>query len=90
MINKKCVYITCGSSGIGLGLAQFYAKFGNDVVLLARDTAKLDAAVRSCKEVLVNASQAIVGEVQLVDRPAGLFPAGIFPVLEAALSLEAG
>ena len=29
--------ITGGSSGIGLGLAHFYAKRGDDIVLLARD-----------------------------------------------------
>ena len=31
------VYITGGSSGIGLGLAHFCAKRGGDIVLLARD-----------------------------------------------------
>ena len=33
----KRVYITGGSSGIGLGLAHFYAKRGDDIILLARD-----------------------------------------------------
>ncbi|MEH6583406.1 MAG: SDR family NAD(P)-dependent oxidoreductase [Halioglobus sp.] len=59
---KKTVYITGGSSGIGLGLAHFYTKKGDDVVLIARDQDKLDVAVKSCESQSVVASQVIAGE----------------------------
>jgi 3-dehydrosphinganine reductase len=58
----KRVYITGGSSGIGLALAHFYAQRGDDIVLLARDQEKLDAAVSSCKRMSVNTGQVIEGE----------------------------
>jgi 3-dehydrosphinganine reductase len=60
-VTKK-VYITGGSSGIGLALAHFYAQRGDDIVLLARDQEKLDAAVISCKSMSVNVSQVIKGK----------------------------
>ena len=60
-MNRKRVYITGGSSGIGLGLAQFYAGAGDDVVLLARDQSKIDEAVASCKNLAASASQLICG-----------------------------
>mgnify|MGYP001555760032 FL=1 len=47
---KQCVYITGGSSGIGLGLAHYYAQAGDDITLLARDQAKLAKAVDSCEK----------------------------------------
>jgi 3-dehydrosphinganine reductase len=56
---KKRIYITGGSSGIGLGLARHYASAGNDLVLLARDQSKLDAAVSACRDLAVNAGQVI-------------------------------
>jgi 3-dehydrosphinganine reductase len=59
---KKTVYITGGSSGIGLGLAHFYTKRGDDVVLLARDQKRLDVAVSACKSLSVYSSQVIAGE----------------------------
>ena len=40
MTIKRRVYITGGSSGIGLALAKLYAKTGDDIVLLARDQAR--------------------------------------------------
>jgi 3-dehydrosphinganine reductase len=60
-VTKK-VYITGGSSGIGLALAHFYAQRGDDIVLLARDQKKLDAAISSCKRMSVSSSQVIEGE----------------------------
>lgn len=59
---KKRIYITGGSSGIGLGLARFYAKAGHDIILLARDQEKLNAAVSSCLSMTVTPSQIIKGE----------------------------
>ncbi len=59
---RKRVYITGGSSGIGLGLAQYYAKMGCDIILMARNQEKLDAAVSACNSVAVNSGQVIKGE----------------------------
>lgn len=61
MSPRQCVYITGGSSGIGLGLARFYASEGCDVVLLARDRAKLDVAADSCRKVAASPEQNICG-----------------------------
>jgi 3-dehydrosphinganine reductase len=58
----KRVYITGGSSGIGLALAQFYAMAGDDVVLLARNPGKLDDAVNTCRRASVRPEQAIAAE----------------------------
>ncbi len=38
---RKRVYITGGSSGIGLALACFYAERGDDVILLARGSGQV-------------------------------------------------
>ena len=61
-MNRKRIYITGGSSGIGLGLAQYYAGVGNDVVILARNSQKIDAAVSLCQALTVRAGQLVVGE----------------------------
>ncbi len=48
---------------MGKGLAQFYAAQGNDLVLLARDTAgHLQQAVDSCREIAPDPGQTIVAE----------------------------
>jgi len=60
--SRKRVYITGGSSGIGLGLAQFYVRAGSDVVLIARDEIKLDAAVSLCGNLRVDAGQLVAAE----------------------------
>ena len=60
--SRKRVYITGGSSGIGLGLAQFYVRAGNDVVLIARDEVKLDAALILCNRMRADASQRVAAE----------------------------
>ena len=62
MMSRKRVYITGGSSGIGLALAHFYAQRGDDIVLLARDKAKLKAAVSGCRKASADPGQAISGE----------------------------
>jgi 3-dehydrosphinganine reductase len=61
-MTKKRIYITGGSSGIGLGLAQFYARRGDDVVLLARDPVKLEAAITSCAMQALHDDQVITSE----------------------------
>ncbi len=43
----KCVYITGGSSGIGLSTAELLAKEGADVIIFARGQERLEEAVRS-------------------------------------------
>jgi short-subunit dehydrogenase len=57
--NRKCVYITGGSSGIGLALAHIYAGAGDNVILLARNVSKLDKTVCECRALAVDAKQAI-------------------------------
>ncbi len=42
--NNKLVYITGGSSGIGFAIAQEFLREGASVLLIARDTGKLQAA----------------------------------------------
>tara|TARA_R110002049_G_scaffold22455_16_gene80531 strand:+ start:11599 stop:12432 length:834 start_codon:yes stop_codon:yes gene_type:complete len=61
MSRPRCVYITGGSSGIGHSLAKQYAQTGDNIVLIARDQAKLDTAVRECKACANNAHQHIAG-----------------------------
>ena len=61
MNSKQRIFITGGSSGIGLSLAKRYAQSGNDIVLIARDPDKLDDAVTACKACAENDTQAISG-----------------------------
>jgi 3-dehydrosphinganine reductase len=61
MSPQRCVYITGGSSGIGHSLAKKYALAGDNVVLIARDLAKLDTAVSECKACANHAHQRIAG-----------------------------
>lgn len=42
--NNQVVFITGGSSGIGLAIAKLFAQQGNDVVIFARTIAKLEEA----------------------------------------------
>lgn len=62
MKGKQNVYITGGSSGIGLALARHYAAAGVDLVLLARDQGKLDEAVAACRALATVADQDISAE----------------------------
>ena len=61
MKTKQRVYITGGSSGIGLSLAIRYAQNGDDVILLARNQDKLDEAAELCKADSLSDSQLIAG-----------------------------
>ena len=58
---KQRVYITGGSSGIGLSLAIRYARNGDDVILLARNQDKLDEAVRQCSAETLTTDQLVTG-----------------------------
>jgi short-subunit dehydrogenase len=60
-MNRRKIYITGGSSGIGLGLARRYARRGCDVVLIARDVAKLDSAMSSCNALRKSEDQEVEG-----------------------------
>jgi len=55
----KTVVISGASSGIGLDLAKTYAKQGANVILLARNQARLDSAVSECKNNAINTNQSI-------------------------------
>lgn len=57
----KNVLVTGGSSGIGLDLAKAYAKKGANVVLLARNQARLDDAVKECSALKLTVDQQIEG-----------------------------
>ncbi len=56
----KTIVITGGSSGMGLDLARSYSSQGENVVLLARNQARLDDAVNECKALVQHASQQIL------------------------------
>lgn len=51
----KVVVITGGSAGLGLNLARHWARGGAQVVLLARDQQRLDAAVEQVRQETQNA-----------------------------------
>lgn len=59
MKTKQRVYITGGSSGIGLSLAIRYARNGDDVILLARNQDKLDEAAGLCRTATLSDNQVI-------------------------------
>ncbi len=42
--NNKIIYITGGSSGIGLATAKEFIKYGASVLLISRNVTKLEAA----------------------------------------------
>lgn len=61
-MTRPRVYITGGSSGIGLSLALHYAAAGADLLLLARGQAKIDSALEQCGRRAVQPGQRIAGE----------------------------
>lgn len=69
--NRKLAWITGGSSGIGLALARHYAGSGWDLVLLARDPAKLQVATDACSSPGTGSDQQVCGEpVDVTDSEA--------------------
>lgn len=59
VMKKQTVYITGGSSGIGLALAEHYARQGADLLLLARNQHRLDQAVADCRKLILSTDQRI-------------------------------
>lgn len=49
-MKNKLVFITGGSSGIGLAIAKSFAKKGNDIVIFARTVSTLESAVDEIKK----------------------------------------
>ena len=65
----KTVVITGGSSGIGLDLALAYSKQGANTVLLARNQARLDKAVKECQKHVIDTTQKILAfSVDVTDK----------------------
>ncbi|MBE1301395.1 MAG: SDR family NAD(P)-dependent oxidoreductase [Alteromonadaceae bacterium] len=58
-MQEKTVLITGGSSGIGLDLAKAYAALGNNIILVARNQAKLDNAAGQCEALKTRSTQKI-------------------------------
>ena len=58
--NGKSVYITGGSTGIGLSVAKEYAKLGANICIFARTESKLIKAVKEIKECTINEEQQII------------------------------
>jgi short-subunit dehydrogenase len=58
----KTVYITGGSSGIGLAAARQFAAAGANVAIFSRDQKKLDAALASIQAAKVSDAQKFVAE----------------------------
>jgi 3-dehydrosphinganine reductase len=55
----KIIFITGGSTGIGLAVAKALAKAGSHVVIFARTISKLETAANEIKPITKNASQKI-------------------------------
>ncbi len=58
-IRRKKVYITGGSSGIGLALAEYFARKGADVALIARNPSRLSDAKAQCESLCCETGQQI-------------------------------
>jgi 3-dehydrosphinganine reductase len=56
----KIVVVTGGSSGIGLDIAKAYSKKGANIILLARNEARLNKAVNECKALVKSETQQIL------------------------------
>lgn len=68
----KNVLVTGGSSGIGLDLAKAYVKQGANVVLMARNQARLDDAAAECSALRLTADQQVSTYSVDVAKPAEL------------------
>jgi len=56
-VNRQCVIVTGGSSGIGLAAAKAFSARGADVAIIARDTAKLNAAAEAIRAAAASPEQ---------------------------------
>jgi 3-dehydrosphinganine reductase len=56
----KIVVVTGGSSGIGLDIAKAYSREGANIILLARNQARLNKAVNECKALVKFDTQQIL------------------------------
>ena len=65
----KTVVITGGSSGIGLDIARAYTKQGTNIILLARNQARLDVAVNECRALVTSHRQQVLAfPVDVTDK----------------------
>jgi 3-dehydrosphinganine reductase len=70
----KNVLVTGGSSGIGLDLAKAYVKLGANVILMARNQSRLDAAIKACSALCLSSDQKVmafsvdVGDSEALNR----------------------
>jgi len=55
--NKKTIYITGGSSGIGLSAAKLFAQKGAHIIIFARDENRLASAVEEIKSKKISENQ---------------------------------
>ncbi|MBP6291229.1 MAG: SDR family oxidoreductase, partial [Spirochaetes bacterium] len=58
-LQGACIYITGGSSGIGLAFAKLAASKGAHIAIIARDTKKLEQAKKEIQSVCVNSDQKV-------------------------------
>lgn len=56
----KTVVVTGGSSGIGLDIAKAYTKQGANIILLARNQARLNEALKECKALVKSDTQHVL------------------------------
>ena len=70
---RKIVYITGGSSGIGLETGKHLARYGADIVLIARNPEKLKAAKISMEAFIIRPDQTISVLSMDVGNPADVY-----------------
>ncbi len=58
-LQGACIYITGGSSGIGLAFAKLAASKGAHIAIIARDTKKLEKAKKEIQSVCINRDQKV-------------------------------
>lgn len=82
---RKIALISGGSSGLGLEIADILIKSGKNVVILGRNTEKLDAAsMRLARSAANNSAEALVCNIAVEEdvRKAGEFIAGKNYIIE--------
>lgn len=67
--DKKIVFITGGSSGIGLELSKQYASFGADIVIFARGRELLELAIREISSKRIHDEQRFEYRILDVSKP---------------------